>query len=299
MTGINLSFTRLLLFQNCNVLLADLALRPEAQELVSSYSQKRDGRARAVFQKTDVTDWNQLSETFETATKEFGGVDIVCPGAGIYDPYFSNFWHPPGSKNSKDGVDGGRYASLDINLTHPIRMTQTAISYFLNPPNSNNGGQQKVSPANPKRVILISSIAGQTSNLNTPIYVAAKHGINGFIRSLADLEPKIGVRINGVAPGVIRTPLWTEHPEKLGFVDEGRDEWVEPEEVAEAMVRCLVDETGEVGGGTVLEVGKGQTRRVEERMDPGPKGRGHTVANLKEGYAEVYQWLGESGWGQV
>lgn len=61
--------------------------------------------------------------------------------------------------------------------------------------------------------------------------------MNGFIRSMGDLDKRIGVRVNGVAPGIIKTPLWTEHPEKMGFLDEGRDRWVEPEEVAEAMVR--------------------------------------------------------------
>ena len=144
---------------------------------------------------------------FSVAVQEFGVVDIVCPGAGIYDPHWSNFWHPPGAvgTKSRDAPDGGRYATLDINVTHPIRTTQLAISHFLNPPSRDI---DKVSISNPKRVIIISSIAGQTANLNTPIYVAAKHAMNGFIRSLSSLDAKLGIRVNGVAPGVIRTPLW-------------------------------------------------------------------------------------------
>lgn len=153
-----------------------------------------------------------------------------------------------------------------------------------------------MSPANPKRVVLISSIAGQRSTLFTPLYVAAKHGINGFIRSLGDLEANLGIRVNGVAPGIIKTPLWTEHPEKLAFLDEEKDEWASAEEVATAMVRCL--EERELGGGTVLEVGRGQTRRVEELGDRGPGGSGHTVSNARKGYEEVYGWLGAEGWGK-
>lgn len=134
------------------------------------------------------------------------------------------------------------------------------------------------------------------SNLHTPIYVAAKHAMNGFIRSLGDLDARIGVRVNGVAPGIIKTPLWTEHPEKLSYLDESKDEWATPEEVAEAMVKCLEDP--ELGGGTIVEVGAKQTRLVKQLNDPGPSGAGHTVTNIYEKYEEVYGWLGESGWGQ-
>jgi hypothetical protein len=65
-----------------------------------------------------VTDWTQLSQMFNAAYQVFGSVDIVCPGAGIYEPPFSSFWHPPGPNSpSKDSPEGGRYALLDINLT--------------------------------------------------------------------------------------------------------------------------------------------------------------------------------------
>lgn len=286
-TGINFCFASLLLSRGCNVLLADLALRPEAEQLLKDYT----SQPRAVFQKTDVTDWPQLERMFEAANKEFSSIDIVCPGAGIYDPHWTNFWHPPGSEKARDAPDSGRYATLDINVTHPIRTTQLAISEFLNPKKG-----AKVSTANPKRVIIVSSIAGQTSNLNTPIYVAAKHAMNGFVRSLGTLDAKLGIRVNGVAPGVIKTPLWTEHPEKLKFVDMAKDAWATPEEVAEAMVRLL--EEPELGGGTILEVGAKQTRLVEQFNDPGPSGAGHTVSNIEESYREVFVWLAQDRWGK-
>ena len=81
--GINLSFAKLLIENGCNVLIADLSLRPEAKVLVDEHS---SGAARAVFQETDVTDWLQLERMFEVAEKEFGEIDIVCPGAGVFEP---------------------------------------------------------------------------------------------------------------------------------------------------------------------------------------------------------------------
>jgi NAD(P)-dependent dehydrogenase (short-subunit alcohol dehydrogenase family) len=288
--GINFSFASLLLSRGCSVLLADLSLRPEAQALLTKYDGKSSS-PRAVFCKTDVTSWPQLSHMFDTAISSFGHIDILCPGAGIYDPHWSNFWHPPGASQSpsRDLTDGGRYASLDINVTHPIRATQLAITHFLSPPK----GIEKASPRNPKRVIIISSIAGQNPNFHTPIYVAGKHAMNGFIRSLAPLEARIGIRVNGVAPGIIKTPLWTEHPEKMTLLDERKDDWATPEEVAEGMLRCLED--GELGGGKILEIGKGQTRAVEALMDPGPRGSGHTASNAQKQWEEVFEWLGKEG----
>jgi NAD(P)-dependent dehydrogenase (short-subunit alcohol dehydrogenase family) len=82
-SGINLSFAKLLVENGCNVLIADLALRPEAQVLADKH---RSGPARVVFQQTNVVDWVQLEQMFEVAEKEFGEIDIVCPGAGVYEP---------------------------------------------------------------------------------------------------------------------------------------------------------------------------------------------------------------------
>lgn len=105
----------------------------------------------------------------------------------------------------------------------------------------------------------------------------------------------MGIRVNGVAPGVIKTPLWTEHAEKLKMIDESKDVWVEPEEVAEAMLRCVVD--ADIVGGYVMEVTKSKTRSVGWRMDPGPEGDGATVAHRARADEEVLGWLAEEGWG--
>ncbi|KAK5123757.1 hypothetical protein LTR85_002393 [Meristemomyces frigidus] len=295
-SGIGFSFAQLLLARGCNIVIADVSLRSEAQKFVDEHSVKEDGKPRAVFVKTDVVQWPDLDNMFEVAEKEFGGADIVCPGAGVYEPHWSNFWHPPGTTKSKDTAQPknglGHYALLDINLTHPIRCTQVAISRWLSPPEGSKAG--KASDTNPKRIVHISSIAGQAPGFATPLYNASKHAISGFIRSLASLDT-LGIRVNGVAPGIIKTPLWTEHPEKMKMLDENIDAWVEPEEVADAMLRCCEDKT--VVGGWVLEVTKGKTRNVGWRDDPGPTGPGATASNVASTTAEVYQWLSEPGWG--
>ncbi|KAJ5958233.1 Short-chain dehydrogenase/reductase SDR [Penicillium vulpinum] len=297
-SGINLSFAKLLAENGCNVLIADLALRPEAQVLVDEH---KTGPARVVFQETNVIDWVQLERMFEVAEKEFGEIDIVCPGAGVYEPSWSNFWRPPGSAESKDSASGGRYALIDINITHPIRTTQLAIAHFLNNRTSDR----------PKHIVHISSIAGQNAALGTPIYCATKHAISGLVRSLANLDKKFGIRVTAVAPGVIKTPLWTDNPEKMKMVDEGADEWVTPEEVAEVMLalvqqeevsEIIGDRSGhgpqlKVEGGTILEVSK-TVRAVSQFNDPGPGRRpGNTASDYHAIEEESYQLLSQEGWG--
>ncbi|MCJ1232790.1 sedoheptulose-7-phosphate:D-glyceraldehyde-3- phosphate transaldolase [Varicellaria rhodocarpa] len=329
-SGINFSFASLLLSKGCNVLFADLALRPEAQELVSKHSDSSQPSARAIFQETDVRDWAQLERMFDIANKEFGGAHIVCPGAGVFEPAFSNFWHPPGHPPSRDPPWSSHYASLEINLTHPIRVTQLAISHFLNPAPSSH--LSVVSPQNPRAIIHVSSVAGQATLFIAPIYVAAKHGVSGFVRSLATLDQALGIRVTAVAPGVVKTPLWTDNADKMAYLKE-TDEWVTPDFVAEVMVDLLEKDevevlasppvlggtttaavepgnkslnngnekiatrTVKVEGGMVLEVGR-HVRKVETLMDPGPSGQGHSVSNINLITEGVLRDL-KSGWGVV
>jgi 3-hydroxybutyrate dehydrogenase len=125
------------------------------------------------------------------------------------------------------------------------------------------------------------------------MYVATKHAISGFVRSLAELEYPPNdlppIRVNAVAPGVIKTPLWTENKEKMKMINESVDEWVMPEEVAQVMVDLIEKE--ENHGGTILEVGKAQVRRVEALNDPGPRGSGHTVSNAEAEKKEIWEIL--------
>lgn len=83
MLGINLCFARLLIEKGCNVAIVDIKLRTEAQELVDRYCASRPG---VIFIKTDVAHWDQLQHAMDLCEATFGEIDIVCPGAGIFEP---------------------------------------------------------------------------------------------------------------------------------------------------------------------------------------------------------------------
>lgn len=232
LSGINLEFARILLLNGVNVLIGDLALRPEAQKLIDDYS-GGNITPKAIYHMTDVTSWSDLNSLFQRAKDSFGGFDIVCPGAGVFEPQSSGFWYPPGSENSKDHLEGSRYTSIDINLVHPIRATQLAISHYLS-------SSSPASQDNLKTIIHVASIAAEIANLTVPLYCAAKWAIRGFIYSMGELEETRHIRVAGVAPGVVRTPLWLDNEDKKAWVTNGaerllQDDWCTPEEVAEVV----------------------------------------------------------------
>lgn len=70
--------------KGCNVVFADLTLTSDAQKFVDAHEGKTDG-PRAVVAPTDVTQWDQLAASFDVANAEFGGIDLVCPGAGVFE----------------------------------------------------------------------------------------------------------------------------------------------------------------------------------------------------------------------
>ena len=89
----------------------------------------------------------------------------------------------------------------------------------------------------------------------------------------------------------------TEAAEKLKMVDESKDLWVTPDEVAEAMLEVIMNNKYEAG--TILEVGAKNTRAVKVLNDPGPGGEGLTASNFLSTIEDTWQELGIEGWGVV
>lgn len=150
-----------------------------------------------IFQKTDVTSWPQLAALFRRGEERWSNIDIVVPGAGIFEPTWSSFWVPPKSptnpeRNSKDDGEAnpGHYAVLDVNLTHPIRLGQLAIAHWT---------KHKI----PGSLLVVGSMAGYMHGLGSPLYFASKHGVHAFIRSLGGLRDSLGIRSMVIAPGVV------------------------------------------------------------------------------------------------
>lgn len=148
-----------------------------------------------MFHKTDVVSWADLLHLWGTALSKFPRIDLVVPGAGIFEPEWSSFWFPPGVEGSpsRDPVvaERGLYATFGVNLMHPIRLTQLATGYWTT--NKLKG-----------TVLFIASIAGYNATIGTPYYYSSKHGLIGFVRSLAQVRKRLGIRTVCICPGVVR-----------------------------------------------------------------------------------------------
>jgi NAD(P)-dependent dehydrogenase (short-subunit alcohol dehydrogenase family) len=94
-------------------------------------------------------------------------------------------------------------------------------------------------------IVVTASLAGLIPAPQDPLYTLTKHGVVGFVRSVAPQLAKRGIRINAVAPGFVDTPLLGEEG-RARFVDAGFP-LLQPDEVAHAtMAAARSGETGQV-----------------------------------------------------
>jgi 3-oxoacyl-[acyl-carrier protein] reductase len=67
-------------------------------------------------------------------------------------------------------------------------------------------------------IIIISSVAAFKSTIGTPAYAASKAGAASLTKTLGEAWARDGIRVNGIAPGLVPTKLTsvtTDHPERL------------------------------------------------------------------------------------
>lgn len=139
-------------------------------------------------------------------------------------------------------------------------------------------------------ICCVSSIGAQKASIVTPLYQASKHGISSFVRCMADLHKLAGIRVVGVAPGIIRTPLYSDHPEAGRFIDQEKDFMLEPEEVARGMLAVCLDP--KYPPGTILEVADTDNwREVKLLNDPGPQGKAILASRKQDAVADVLAFI--------
>jgi acetoacetyl-CoA reductase len=111
------------------------------------------------------------------------------------------------------------------------------------------------------RIVIISSINGQKGQLGQTNYSAAKAGVIGFAKALAQENASKGVTVNVIAPGYISTEMVQAVPQEvlntkiLPLIPVGR--LGEPEEIARAVVYLAGEDAGFITGST-LSINGGQ-----------------------------------------
>ncbi|KAL2834383.1 NAD(P)-binding protein [Aspergillus cavernicola] len=282
-SGINFAFARVLHERGCNVLIADLRLRPDSKAIIDTINAATSANGpRIVFHQTDVTNWTDLENAFDRVETEFGTTaDVVCAGAGIYEPPALGFW--------ADVDTDSHYKILDVNLLHPIKTTRIAVRRLQR--------AQK-----PGHILHIASVAAQTASLVTPLYQASKHGVVSFVRGMEGLQGLCGIRVVCVAPGSVATPLLMEEPQIQSWFDKGKDILLDPAVLAKAMLALVEDVDDKYPAGTILEVTENEEemwRRVPLYDNPGPQGRAISVSNKDDGVKQIREILFKDAGGVV
>src|SRR5215510_14102086 len=93
---------------------------------------------------------------------------------------------------------------MDVNVIGPVIVTQ-AFGPLLGADTSLKGP--------PGRIVMISSVAGKNGNPLTPAYAASKHAIEGLSESLRRELMLFGIDVIIVAPGPVKTPIWSKGQE--------------------------------------------------------------------------------------
>lgn len=200
----------------------------------------------AIAYKADVSMEDQVAGMFAHAIKEFGTLDILVSNAGLQrDAKFLSMtlaeWN----------------TVLGVNLTGQFLCAREAVREFVR-----RGIVPSVSCAAGK-IICMSSVHQQIPWAGHANYATSKGGIKMMMESLAQELAPLRIRVNGIAPGAIRTPINTSawatpeaYKELMTLVPYGRIG--EPEDIARAAVWLASDQSDYVVG-TTLFVDGGMT----------------------------------------
>jgi len=231
-SGIGAAAARAYFDEGASVVLADVDLA--AAEAVAKELGEPE---RTLPLGLDVADWDAATTVLGKATRQVGKLDILVNSAGVREIV------PP---LDLDATTWSRI--IDINLTGTFVVSQAFA-------------RLAVSAGTTAAIVNVASSAGLLAAKNRAAYVASKHGVVGLTKQLAlDLGPH-GIRVNAVAPSVVRTPL------TASYFDDPADEVriaeryplgrvCDPEEVADAILYLSSDEASFVNG-TVLSVDGG------------------------------------------
>jgi NAD(P)-dependent dehydrogenase (short-subunit alcohol dehydrogenase family) len=201
----------------------------------------REFGARAIGRITDVSDDTEVEAALREARDTFGSLDIVvnCAGFGVIMPLLEL---PADKWQSVQAVTLG---GVFYGVKHAARLM--------------------LEQGRPGVIINISSVNAQQPGEGQVAYCAAKAGVDMITRCGALELGSRGIRVVGIAPGLVETPLTKKELEDpamrelfMGVIPTGRA--VEAKEIADAAVFLASNNARSINGSTIVIDGGSLTR---------------------------------------
>jgi acetoacetyl-CoA reductase len=212
-----------------------VALKNAGYNVAATYAGNED-RARAFTSRTgihsykfDVADFDACAAGVRQIESELGPVEVIVNNAGITRDATMK-------KMSRAGWD----EVMDTNLGGCFNMCKAAWDGMV---------ERKFG-----RVVNIGSINGQAGQYGQVNYAAAKSGIHGFTKALAQEGARSGITVNAIAPGYIDTDMVAAVPADVltkivARIPVGR--LGKAEEIARGVLFLVADDAGFVTGSTI------------------------------------------------
>ncbi len=185
--------------------------------------------------KWDVCDWDNCINGVAQVEKDLGPVSVLVNNAGI----------------TRDSM----LHKMEPEMWHSVIRTNLDSMFFMC-----RAVLEGMRARNFGRIINISSINGQKGQMGQTNYSAAKAGVIGFTKALAQETARKGITVNCIAPGYIDTDMVAAVPQKaldqiISTIPVGR--LGAPEEIAHCVL-FLANEHAAFVTGSVLTANGGQ-----------------------------------------
>jgi len=226
--GIGLAVARTFAQHGARIVIGDLD-ETRAKEAAASLG------TDAIGVQADVTSADDLARLLDAATNTFGSLDVMVNNAGITRDATMR-------KMTEDQFD----QVIDVHLRGCWNGTRLAAGVMR----ETGGGS----------IINLSSISGKVGFVGQTNYSAAKAGIVGLSKAAAKEVAHLGVRVNVVQPGLIRTAMTEAMPQKAWdqkMAEIPMQRAGEPDEVASVALFYASDLSSYMTG-TVAEVTGGR-----------------------------------------
>ena len=218
-----------------------IALRDQGMKVAANYAGNEE-RARAFSERTgipafkwDVSDFDACQAGVKKVEEEVGPVDVLVNNAGITrDTTMKRMDHQKWQEVMDTNLGGC------FNMAKAVWEGMTGRGYG--------------------RIVNISSINGQKGQMGQVNYSAAKAGVIGFTKALAQEGARVGVTVNAIAPGYIDTDMVAAVPEDVLAKIVARipvNRLGRADEIARG-VTFLVDENAGFVTGSTLSINGGQ-----------------------------------------